>query len=73
MKSSTFPSRARTSHGGGSWPLWPRSYAGRMGEIDAFNERMSQALQSDDLPILELMRSPLFAAARSEPRFQALL
>ncbi len=44
-----------------------------LGEMDAFYARMSQALQSHDLPLLRLMYSPLFAAARGEPRFRDLL
>ena len=44
-----------------------------LGEMDAFYMRMSQALQLHDLPLLQLMYSPLFAAARGKLRFRALL
>ncbi len=44
-----------------------------LGEQDAFVAHMDDALRHGVLPLLELLYSPLFAAARSDPRIQEIL
>lgn len=44
-----------------------------LGDQDAFVASMQQALQLRALPLLELRYSPLFAAAREDPRIQEIL
>ncbi len=44
-----------------------------LGDVDRFFEQMDRALELHNLPLLELMYSPLYAGARSDPRFDDLL
>jgi adenylate cyclase len=44
-----------------------------LGNMDGFLEAMEAAFRVHQLPLLELMYSPLFAAARSDPRLLDLL
>jgi len=44
-----------------------------LGDVDAFFERMDRALKLHNLPVIELLYSPLYAAARGDPRFEDLL
>ncbi len=44
-----------------------------LGEMDAFVASMEDALRHGVLPLLELLYSPLYAAARADPRIQDIL
>ncbi len=44
-----------------------------LGETDAFVASMTEALRLGVLPLLELQYSPLYAAARTDPRVQEIL
>jgi hypothetical protein len=44
-----------------------------LGEVDAFFESMYRARDIHALPTLELMYSPLFVGARSDPRYRDIL
>ncbi len=44
-----------------------------LGEMDEFVESMEEALRCRVLPLLELLYSPLYAAARADPRIQDIL
>ena len=44
-----------------------------LGEMDEFIASMEEALRHDVLPLLELLYSPLYAAARADPRLQEIL
>ena len=44
-----------------------------LGEMDEFVASMEEAQHHRVLPLLELLYSPLFAAARADPRIQEVL
>ena len=44
-----------------------------LGETDAFVECMERAFEFHNLPLLELLYSPLYASARSDSRIIRLL